>query len=127
MTSLRPVVTSAAPRPFGHYAQAVVADGGTIWVSAQLPAGIPPGAPVAEQVARAVGNVVAIVREAGGTAASIARMTLFVADIADWDEADAAYARVLGAHRPARAVVQVAGLHHGYRVAADAVALVVAP
>ncbi|MBT2229891.1 RidA family protein [Nonomuraea sp. NEAU-A123] len=34
---------------------------------------------------------------------------------------DAVFAEVFGERRPARTVLQVGGLHHGFRVAADAV------
>ena len=62
-----------------------------------------------------------IVEAAGGTVASVLKVTLYLVDIDDWAAVDAAFAEVFGEHRPARAVIQVAGLHHGFRVAADAV------
>lgn len=93
-------------------------------MSAQLPVGrgLPTGSPVAEQTRQALCNVVSVVEAAGGHRDSVARVTLYVTDIAEWEDVDAAFHDVFGAHRPARAVIQVAGLHHGYRVAADAVA-----
>ncbi|MCX4672193.1 RidA family protein [Streptomyces sp. NBC_01381] len=69
---------------------------GTVWVSAQLPV--------------------------GGNAESVAKVQFYLTDIAAWEAVDAVFAEVFGDHRPARAVLQVAGLHHGFRVAADAVA-----
>ncbi|MFI6107598.1 RidA family protein [Streptomyces sp. NPDC051310] len=113
-----------APEPFGHHSQATVTPDGTIRVSAQLPVGrgLPAGSPVAEQTRQALCDVVSVVEAAGGQGDSVARVTLYVTDIADWEAVDAAFRDVFGAHRPARAVIQVAGLHHGYRVAADAVA-----
>ena len=121
---IEPVVAPGAPAPFGHYAPATVSPDGTIWVSAQLPVGgsESDGSAVPQQARRALANVVAIVEAAGGTAASVLKVTLYLADIDDWGAVDAAFADVFGAHRPARAVVQVAGLHHGFRVAADAIA-----
>jgi reactive intermediate/imine deaminase len=118
------VVAPDAPAPFGHYAPATVSPDGTIWVSAQLPVGTDsdPSASVPQQTRRALANVVAIVEAAGGTVGSVLKVTLYLVDIDDWDEVDAAFGDVFGAHRTARAVVQVAGLHHGFRVAADAIA-----
>ncbi|RKT68111.1 leucyl aminopeptidase [Saccharothrix variisporea] len=124
MTPVAQVIAPAAPTPFGHYAQATTTPDGTVHVSAQLPVGggVTPGSPVAEQARQALANVVTIVESAGGSARSIAKVTLYVVDIAEWDAVDAVFAEVFGEHRPARAVLQVAGLHHGFGVAADAVA-----
>jgi enamine deaminase RidA (YjgF/YER057c/UK114 family) len=114
------VVAPGAPAPFGHYAPATVGPEGTIWVSAQLPVG-GDGVDVPSQARRALRNAVTIVEAAGGTVASVLKVTLYLVDIDDWAAVDAAFAEVFGEHRPARAVIQVAGLHHGFRVAADAV------
>lgn len=128
MTSGQPmierVVAPRAPAPFGHYAPGLVSPDGTIWVSAQLPvAGDERDfSAVSQQARRALANVVSIVEAAGGTVASVVKVTLYLVDIDDWAVVDTAFADVFGAHRPARAMVQVAGLHHGFRVAADAIA-----
>ncbi|MEZ6234866.1 MAG: RidA family protein [Phycisphaerales bacterium] len=122
-----PITTDAAPLPLGHYSQGVVHNG-MLHVATQLPivpGGAPdPGAPAGVQAERALQNVLAIVEAAGGSAATLLRVTIYLADIAAWDEANAAYARVMGPARPARGVIQVAGLHHGFKVAMDAVAAV---
>lgn len=122
-SGLRSVATATAPAPFGHYAQATVTPDGAVWVSAQLPVGggVLATSPLAEQTRQALTNVLAIVEAAGGRADSVARVTLYLTDISDWDSVDAVFGEVFGTHRPARAVLQVAGLHHDYRVAADAV------
>jgi reactive intermediate/imine deaminase len=128
MTSTQPmierVVAPGAPAPLGHYAPAVVSPDGTIWVSAQLAVAGDEHhrSSLAEEAHQALANVVAIVEAAGGTVASVVKVTLYLVDIDDWAAADTAFAEVFGGHRPARAVIQVAGLHHGFRVAADAIA-----
>lgn len=124
MTVLDPVATGAAPEPLGHYSQAVVTPDGAVWVSAQLPLGgdVSPGSAVAEQARRALANVVAIVRAAGSAVDSIVKITVYLADISDWEAVDAVVAEMIGEHRPARSVLQISGLHHGFRVAVDAVA-----
>jgi len=117
------VTDSAAPAPFGHYSPAAITPDGAIWVSAQLPAGgVSPDSPVAEQTQQALSNILSIVESSGGRIESIAKVNLYLTDIADWEAVDAVFGEVFGAHRPARAVLQVGGLHHGFRVAADAVA-----
>ncbi|TXS04757.1 RidA family protein [Streptomyces sp. col6] len=122
-SGLRGVEAPAAPAPFGHYAPATVTPDGTVRVSVQLPVGggVVATSPPADQTRQALVNVLSVVEAAGGRADSVARVTLYLTDIADWDSADAVFGEVFGAHRPARTVVQVAGLHHDYRVAADAV------
>jgi reactive intermediate/imine deaminase len=123
MTSVHRVATAAAPEPVGHYSQATITPDGTIWVSAQLPVGggVSPESTVAEQTRQALSNVVSIVESAGGTVDSIARVTVYVTDVADWDAVNAVFSEVFGEHRPARAVLQVAGLHYGFRASADAI------
>ncbi|MEU7743734.1 RidA family protein [Nonomuraea sp. NPDC049158] len=109
--------------PFGHYSLATVTPDGTIWVSAQLPVGsdISSHSPVSRQARQALSNVLSIVESFGGRIESVAKVNLYLTDISDWDAIDAVFAEVFGEHRPARTVLQVAGLHHGFRVAADAV------
>ena len=64
----------------------------------------------------------AILEAAGSGLDLLLSVTVYVADISLWPRVNAAYARVLGAHRPARAVVPVKELHHGYLVEVQAVA-----
>ena len=47
---------------------------------------------------------------------------LFRSDL--WGRVNAAYAKVMGAHRPARAVVPVKDLHYGYQIEIQAIATV---
>ena len=49
-------------------------------------------------------------------------MTLYVSDIELWGAVNQVYARVMGEHRPARAVVPVKDLHYGFQVEIEAVA-----
>ncbi|MBN1642376.1 MAG: RidA family protein [Anaerolineae bacterium] len=119
------IQTAAAPTPAGHYAQALV-HGGLVYVSGQLPIS-PDGrdlahATVEEQTECALANIAAILDAAGSRLDHVLKTTVYVADIALWDRVNAAYARVFGAHRPARAVVPARGLHHGYVVEIDAIA-----
>jgi 2-iminobutanoate/2-iminopropanoate deaminase len=116
------VATAEVPPPFGHYAQATVTPDSTIWVSAQLPIGVSADSTAAEQTRQALSHVLSIVEAGGGRAESVAKVNLYLTDISDWTSVDAVFGAMFGDHRPARTVLQVAGLHHGFRVAADAVA-----
>ena len=66
------------------------------------------------QMEQALRNVVAVVEAAGGSAESVARLTWYVTDKAEYlarqREVGEAYRRVMGRHFPAMTMVVVAGL-----------------
>ncbi len=68
----------------------------------------------AGQFGQALANVVAVVREAGGGPADIARLTIYVTDkqayLNDLKGVGAAYREVLGRHFPAMALLEIKGL-----------------
>ncbi len=121
------VRTAAAPTPAGHYSQGIVANG-FVFVAGQLPMeqGVPadPFMPIERQVEIAIGNVAAILGAAGSSLANVVSMTVYITDIALWPRVNAAYAKALGDHRPARTTVPVPALHHGWGVEVQAVATV---
>jgi enamine deaminase RidA (YjgF/YER057c/UK114 family) len=67
-----------------------------------------------EQFEQALANVVAVVAAAGGGAADIVSLTIYVTDRREYLQAlgplGDAYRRVMGKHYPAMALVMVAGL-----------------
>jgi enamine deaminase RidA (YjgF/YER057c/UK114 family) len=81
-----------------------------------------------EQFARALENVVAVVREAGGTPEQIARLTIYVTDKREYAartrEVGARWREVMGAHYPAMALVEVKSLlEDGAKVEIEATAV----
>lgn len=117
--------TADASQPAGHYAQAI-RHGDTLYISGQLPVS-PDGrhnltASFAEQAQMALQNLLAILKAAGGSPADLVKVTVYVAGVKHWPEFDRVYAAALGEHRPARAVVPVPQLHHGYQVEIEALA-----
>lgn len=81
-----------------------------------------------EQFERALANVLAVVRQAGGAAGHVGRLTIFVVDRQEYVQAlepvGEAYRRVLGRHYPAMSLVEVAGLlEPGARVEIEATAV----
>jgi reactive intermediate/imine deaminase len=117
--------TPAASAPAGHYSQAV-SHQGTLYISGQLPVS-PDGrhnleASFAEQAQVALDNLLAILKAAGGSPADLVKVTVYVVGVKHWPEFDGLYAAALGEHRPARAVVPVPELHHGYLIEIEAVA-----
>lgn len=119
------VHTDAAPIPAGHYSQGIVHNG-VVYVAGQLP--IVPGqrdhvvGTMAEQTEQTLRNVAAVLEACGSGLHKVLQMTIYVSDISLWGEVNAAYARVMGDHRPARAVVPVKELHHGYQLEIQAIA-----
>lgn len=121
------VETPRAPKPAGHYSQGVV-EGGFIFVAGQLPwdperPGVVPNS-VEEQTERALRNVEAILVAAGSGLERLVSVTIYVSDISLWGRVNAKYAEILGPHRPARAVVPTASLHHGALLEISAIAVV---
>jgi enamine deaminase RidA (YjgF/YER057c/UK114 family) len=68
----------------------------------------------AVQFARALANVVTVVREAGGQPQHLARLTIYVVDrqeyLASLAEIGAVYRGIMGRHYPAMALVEVSAL-----------------
>jgi 2-iminobutanoate/2-iminopropanoate deaminase len=121
------IVTPAAPKSAGHYSHAVVHNG-VVYVAGQLgidPAnpGKPPGS-IEAQTEQTLKNIRAILEAAGSGLDHVLQMTVFVSDIELWGKVNETYARIMGDHRPARAVVPVKELHHGYQLEIQAVAAV---
>ncbi|MDX9902571.1 MAG: Rid family detoxifying hydrolase [Bacteroidales bacterium] len=121
------VTTYDAPLPGGHYSQAVVA-GNLILVSGQLPM-VPltgeknRGGP-GDQTLQALKNVLSIVKAAGGDITTVARTTIYTTDVKHWEEINRVYADFFGSVHPARSIITVADLHHGFLVEIEAVAFV---
>ncbi|WP_455914869.1 RidA family protein [Pseudomonas syringae] len=117
--------TPDAAAPGGHYSQAV-AYGGVVYVSGQLPVRAngehSADQPFEVQASIALDNLIAILREAGLGPGDLLKVTVYVVGIEHWPAFDRLYARYLGEHRPARAVVPVPVLHHGYLIEIEAIA-----
>lgn len=121
------ISTPNAPTPAGHYSQAVV-HGGLVFVAGQLPidpadASCPPGT-IEDQTSRALANVAAILDAAGSGLDRVLQMTIYVSDVSLWGKVNAVYSRVMGDHRPARAVVPAGELKHGMLIEIQAIAAI---
>lgn len=116
-----------APPPAGHYSPGVV-HGGFVFVSGQLP--ITPGqtehriGTIEEQTEQCLRNVERVLVSAGSALDRVVQMTVYVSDGDLWARVNATYARVMGTHRPARAVVPVKDLHYGYQIEIQAIGVV---
>ena len=120
------ILTDRAPKPAGHYTQAVVS-GAHVFVSGQLPIR-PDGRPLDDdgfeaQARQAIQNMLEILRAAGSSPQQLVKVTAYIVGIANWPRFNAVYASMLPEACPARSVVPVPELHYGYLVEIDAVAV----
>lgn len=124
--------SDGAPKAIGPYSQAIETPGGLVFLSGQIP--LDPETmqvvegDVAAQTDRVMRNLRAVLEAAGLGWESVAKTTIYLADMADYSAVNEVYERHLTLsdgklHAPARAAVQVAGLPRAVRVEIDAVAV----
>lgn len=124
---MAPVTAAQLPAPVGPYSPGM-AVGDLIFVSGQ--AGRDPrtgtvALDVEAQTEQALRNIETILHAAGSSLAHVVRCGVFLVDMREFPKMNEVYARVFGAHRPARTTVEVSGLPgEGLQVEIDAVALV---
>ena len=120
----RRVETGNAPRPAGHYSQAIVANG-FVFVSGQLPihhdGTIHRHEPFEVQAQVAIRNMLAIAEAAGCPPAQLVKVTAYIVGVGHWPAFNAIYDAILHDARPARTVVPVTELHHGCLVEIEAI------
>jgi 2-iminobutanoate/2-iminopropanoate deaminase len=122
---MQAIETRTAPTAAGHYSQAIVHNG-VVYVAGQLP--IDPNSSdrtvgsIEQQAERTLRNVEAILVAAGSGLDRVLQMTIYISDIELWGGVNTTYARIMGSHRPARAVVPVKDLHYGYQIEIQAIA-----
>ena len=124
---MKQILTDNAPTPAGHYSQGMI-HGNLVFVSGQLPIDPKTGdkcmGTLSEQTRLVLQNVDAILREAGSSLQQTLKLTVYIPDIANWDEVNEAYSEMMGDHKPARAIVPTRELHFGLGIEIDAVAAV---
>lgn len=122
---IRTINTQNAPTPGGHYSQAVVYNG-LVFVAGQLAIDPHTGekklGSIEEQTEQVLKNVAEILKAADSDLSRVLKMTVYVSDMKLWDAVNSVYARVLGEHRPARAVIPTAELHYGFLIEIEAIA-----
>ena len=117
--------TANAPAAIGPYSQGVQCCN-MVFVSGQLPFVPETGAllegSVGEMTVQSMKNIEAILAEAGATLADVVQTTIFLKDLNDFAEVNAAYATFFPENPPARACVQVAKLPRDAKVEIEAIA-----
>ena len=130
MTDANPIRSVNPPNhapPGGHYSHGTVANG-FVFVSGQLPIA-PDGrkladANFAQQAEQVLANVAAVLAACGSGVDRLVQVRVYIADMAHWPEFNTLYAQWAGDARPSRAVVPTPGLHYGFQLEVEAVALV---
>ena len=108
----------------GHYSPAVRA-GSTIYISGQLPIDPFTGerclGDISAQTEQVLVNLDHVLAACGATRTEVAKVTIFIADIAHWVLVNHLYATYFGNHKPARSIVPTRELHHGFGIELEAV------
>lgn len=127
MSTRTPVSTDRAPAAIGPYSQAIRTEG-LLFCSGQIPldpaTGEMVGTTTAEQTEQVLRNLRGLLEAGGSSLASVLKTTVFLADMADFAEFNAVYARHFPEDPPARSTVAAAGLPKGARVEIEAIARV---
>ena len=115
-----------APAALGPYSQAMRA-GNTVYLSGQL--GLDPATGnlvegVEAQTHQVFRNLRAVAQAAGGELDDIVKLTILLADLADFAKVNEIMATYFKAPYPARATYQVAALPKGARIEIEAIAVI---
>ena len=121
------IFTPLAPAAIGPYSQAVRV-GNMIFVSGQIALDPSLGKVIDDksagaQTRRVLQNIQAIVTAAGASLENVVKTTVFLKDMNDFAEMNAAYGEFFGAAPPARATVEVSRLPRDVSVEIDCIAL----
>lgn len=120
------ISTERAPAAIGPYSQAIAA-GNLIFLSGQLP--IDPGTgelidgDIAAMTRQIFRNIATVLAAAGSTMGKVVKVTVFMADLNDFQAMNAAYAEFFPHDPPARSTVQVTRLPRDARIEIEVVAL----
>lgn len=118
------IATKNAPAAIGPYSQGILINN-TLYVSGQLPLDPETGdivEGIEAQAERSLKNVIAIVEEAGLTAADVVKTTILLKDINDFGIVNEIYSKFFTSDCPARACYQVANVPKGALLEVEAIA-----
>ena len=118
------IETANAPKAIGTYSQAVRV-GDVVYLSGQIPL-VPDSmtlvtGDIGQQVRQVFANLSAVAQESGGALSDIAKLTVFLTDLADFQRVNEVMAEFFQPPYPARAVVGVSALPKGAQVEMEAI------
>ncbi|REJ75688.1 MAG: RidA family protein [Acidobacteria bacterium] len=111
--------------PVGHYSPAVVSNG-FVFVSGQLAVdpetGEATGGTIEEQTEQCLRNLEHVLIASESGLSHLVKVTIFVSDESLWGPVNETYRRVLGDHRPARAIIPVSDFRRPFLIEVEAIA-----
>lgn len=120
------VHTEGAPKAIGPYSQAIRANG-MVYASGQIPLDPATGqlveGDIGRQTERVLNNLKAVLEAAGSSLENVVRTTVYLSDLGDFAEMNAAYGSFFTEAPPARSTVQVSRLPRDARIEIDVIAL----
>lgn len=119
------ISTDKAPAAIGPYSQAIEVNG-MVYTSGVIPVNpatgeIPEG--VEAQAEQAIGNLAALLQEAGTSTANVIKTTVFIKNMNDFTKINEIYAKYFTGDYPARSCVEVARLPKDVLIEMEAIAL----
>jgi 2-iminobutanoate/2-iminopropanoate deaminase len=124
---MQAISTKTAPAAIGPYSQAVRV-AGFVFLSGQIP--LDPGTgqivegSIEVQTERVLDNLAAVLKAAGLTFDHVAKTTIFLTDLGDFQAVNEVYGeRFTHTPQPARSTVQVSALPRGAKVEIEAIAV----
>lgn len=123
---MKAITTQAAPAAIGPYSQAIEANG-TVYVSGQLPINPATGefaeGGIQAEARQSLTNIKNILAEEGMTMKNVVKVTVLLADIANFAAVNEVYAEFFEAPYPARSAFAVAALPKGANIEIEAIAV----
>ena len=119
------ISTDKAPAAIGPYSQAIEVNG-MIYTSGVIPVNpltgeIPEG--IEAQADQAIGNLAALLGEAGTSVENVIKTTVFLKEMDDFAKVNAVYAKYFTENCPARSCVEVARLPKDVLIEIEAIAV----
>lgn len=120
------IASSDAPKAIGPYSQAVKI-GNIVYTSGQISLDPATGNLVegdfSAQARRVFDNLRAVLHQAGGDFRNVAKATVYLTDLGNFQALNNIYAEYFGDHKPARTTIQAAALPKGSAVEIDLIAV----
>lgn len=115
-----------APKAIGPYSQAVVS-GNMVFLSGQIPldpeSGKVESTDIVAQTKQVMKNIEAVLASEGLTFKNVAKTTIFLTDLGNFQKVNEIYEAALQGVKPARSTVQVAALPRGVGVEIEMTAI----
>jgi reactive intermediate/imine deaminase len=120
----KPIFTNKAPEALGPYSQAIQWKD-IVFISGQIPliasSGDLNNKTFHDQVTQVIDNLEAICIEAGGCLDNILKLTIFLTDLAKFDEVNQMMGKRFSEPFPARATIEISKLPKGADIEMDAI------